>query len=86
MSDYTEKFIYTFVYNMYGKCQIQIVHYVRFAVFRANYATKDENHSLSKKKKTVFLPSTPALWSYQYGNLGLVTHSGVIVKLPSNKG
>ena len=24
------------------------------------------------------------LWSYYYGNLGLVIHSGVIVKLPSN--
>ena len=26
------------------------------------------------------------LWSYYYGNLGFVTHSGVIVKLPANKG
>ena len=26
------------------------------------------------------------LWSYYYGNLGFITNSGVIVKLPSNKG
>ena len=26
-----------------------------------------------------------ALWSYHYGNLGLVTHYSVIVKLPSSK-
>ena len=27
-----------------------------------------------------------SLESFHYGNLGLVTHSGVIVKLPSNRG
>ena len=32
---------------------------------------------------TVSLTNT--LWSYHYGNLGLVTHFGVIVKLPLNK-
>ena len=37
---------------------------------------------------TFFFFATPAftLWSYFYGNLGFVTNSGVIVKLPSNKG
>ena len=25
------------------------------------------------------------LWAYYFGNLGFVTHSGAIVKLPSNK-
>ena len=29
---------------------------------------------------------TFTLWSYYYGKMGFVTHSGVIVKLPSNKG
>ena len=51
MSNSTEEFIYAFVYSMYGKRQVQIVHYVRFAVLRANFTPKDENHSLSKKKK-----------------------------------
>ena len=27
-----------------------------------------------------------SLWSYKHGNLSFVTYSGVIVKLPSNKG
>ena len=31
-----------------------------------------------------FATSGSTLWSYYYGNLGFVTHSGVIVKLPSN--
>ena len=30
------------------------------------------------------MPTT--LWSYYYGNLGFLTHSGVIEKLPFNKG
>ena len=35
MSNSTEEFIDAFVYSMYGKCQIQMVQYARFAVFRA---------------------------------------------------
>ena len=58
--------------------------------------------ALLKTPKTGFLVSQPnlqdshkwtnkfvctfTLWSYCYGNLGFITHSGVIVKLPSNKG
>ena len=61
MSDSTKEFIEAFVYSMYGKCQIQMLHYVRFAVFRAKCAPKDENHSLSKIKKTILPPSTPVL-------------------------
>ena len=60
MSTYTEEFIEAFVYSMYGKCQIQVIHYARFAVFRDKCAPKDDNHSLSKIKK-VLPPSTPVL-------------------------
>ena len=35
MSNSTEEFIDAFVYSMYGKCQIQMVNYARFTVFRA---------------------------------------------------
>ena len=37
-------------------------------------------------RRQVFSQAQLTLWPYHYGNLGLVTHSGVIVKLPSNKG
>ena len=55
MSNSTEEFIEAFVCSMYGKCQIQMVHYVHFAVFRAKCAPKDENHSFSKIKKPSYL-------------------------------
>ena len=48
MPNSTEEFIEAFVYSMYGKCQIEMVHYAHFAVFRAKFAPKDENHSLSR--------------------------------------
>ena len=32
------------------------------------------------------LDTSAPLWSYHYGNLGPITHYGVIVKFPSNKG
>ena len=50
MSSFTEGFIEAFDYSIYGKCKIQMVHYARFAVFRAKCAPKEENHSLSKIK------------------------------------
>ena len=41
---------------------------------------------LGEEVNLLYFYLTNTLWSYHYGNLGLVTHSGVIVKLPSNKG
>ena len=60
MSNYTEEFIYVFVYSMYGKCQIQIVHYVRFAVIEPIVLQKMRT-ILCQRKKKVFPPSTPVL-------------------------
>ena len=61
MSSFTEGFIEVVDYSIYGKCQIQMVHHARFAVFRAKCAPKDKNHSLSEIKKNVFPPSTPVI-------------------------
>ena len=48
------KIVYRSVfYSMYGKCQIQMVHYVRIAVLEPSLL-KNENYSLSP-------PSTPVL-------------------------
>ena len=47
-----------------------------------------DNHILFvNRKRKVFRIFTvlSTLWSYYYGNLGFITHSGVVVKLPSNK-
>ena len=76
------------------------VSFLDHAKFR--YGGSYHDHSVDDIKKVgkvllVFLALVPywmvyyqvgvyTLWSYYYGNFGFVTHSGVIVKLPSNKG
>ena len=48
----------------------------------------DKNNKVRRSNKMIKLEEGEghsALWSYYYGNLGFVTHSGVTVKLPSNK-
>ena len=61
MSNSIEEVIEAFVSSMYGRCQKHMVNYARYALLRAKYAKKDENHSLTKiKKKAILPPSTPA--------------------------
>ena len=60
MSNSREDFIEAFVYSMYGKCQIQMVYYICFAVFRVQCAPKEENHSLSRIKNSLATIHTSA--------------------------
>ena len=61
---------------------------LRWAKMRTNsfklYIKNEAFDHLIIGSGTLLLPLP--LWSYYYGNLGFVTHSSVIVKLPSNKG
>ena len=58
------------------------------------FETKSKDHLILSYSVLALQPAllhisfieTKSLWSYHYDNLGFVTHSGVIVKLPSYKG
>ena len=57
-----------------------------FKVFTIYGQGSHLGHVTSSMLMNFYFIVSKALWSYFNGNLSFVTYSGVIVKLPSNKG